>query len=95
MSEKVDTVGSFLVLGFVPENSPVHPGLRLSNGAGTGVHWPLRSDGYYSGPPFGVARDWRARPAHPRERVVIVRIVNDHDLSEAEEDRIYEGTVSL
>ena len=62
----------FLVLGFIPDNKDHDR---------DGVHTPLRSDGYYGSKetPIGVANLWRSKRLHPRERIVVVQIVNDDD----------------
>jgi hypothetical protein len=69
---------SYLVIGFIPERSdrlsdlPVSP--LTEDG---GVHTPLRQDGYYGSPPIELAEHWRKHKVHPRERVVVVRVVDE------------------
>lgn len=71
---------SYLVLGFIPERSsriaelPITP---LSEPSG--VHTPLRQDGHYGDAEsaLGVAELWRQNPIHPRERVLVVEIVDE------------------
>jgi hypothetical protein len=61
----------YLVIGFIPDNDDWKPG--------RGVHTPLRQDGYYGGPPVGVADDWRKNPIHPQERIAIVQVISDSE----------------
>jgi hypothetical protein len=62
------SAGSYLVIGFIPDNRDPER---------DGVHTPLRSDGYYFSPPVAVAELWRSNRLHPRERVVIVQVVDE------------------
>ena len=42
--QKISTKGSYLVLGFIPDDDPAVTGRPMPE---YGVHTPLRSDGYY------------------------------------------------
>jgi len=61
---------TFLVLGYIPDNA---------DDDRDGVHTPLRSDGHYfdEESAVGVAELWRRKRLDPRERIVVVEIVND------------------
>jgi hypothetical protein len=69
---------SYLVIGFIPERSgrlsdlPVRPLAESS-----GVHTPLRQDGYYGEAPLELAEHWRNNKVHPRERVIVVKVVDE------------------
>ena len=56
-----------LVLGFIPDDLDIDR---------DGVHTPLRSDGYYSGPetPRALADFWAESRLDPRERITVVQV---------------------
>ena len=71
---------SYLVIGFIPERSDRLSGLPITPLAeSSGVHTPLRQDGYYSTAEgaLGVALCWRDAKLHSRERVVVVRVIDE------------------
>ena len=86
MKQTIPTKGSYLVLGFIPDDNPKITGRPLPT---HGVHTPLRSDGYYGecgGPPIGLAQSWREKPIHPLERVVVVQVVEDGVETDGEDE---------
>lgn len=61
---------SYLLIGFITD--------RDHGNKFAGVHTPLRQDGYYGEPPYGLADHWRQNPMHPMETVAIVQVVDDN-----------------
>jgi len=71
---------TYLVIGFIPEESNRLSGLQIPvlEDSG-GVHTPLRQDGYYGSVESarGLAELWRENKVHPRECVAVVKVVDE------------------